>query len=348
LRYAYLITPSQAQEFAIPALTITATPGQASAPLTAQTPALTFSAQLPPGFKTGEPVLVAQGLRFSQRINRPDGELKVGDSLVRELTLEADGTQAMLLPKPPQRTPNGLSAYPAAPRVEPITDGRGGFTGGRRIDSISYRIDQAGSFSLPAIELTWWDSNSQQKRSASVPAVDFKAQNNSSYKTPFSLSADLAQLGQNRRLHLSGHWLWALVLLAGVALAYAARPWWRRGWASLQRRCEARRQARLNSAQYAWRQVPGQWQQQPRELSALYLWLHRRTGLHSFCELELPSAKPLLGLLNQGLVKTGQSAASWPVLEQALAPVHEALKTSGKAPAHALQPLNPRPARERS
>lgn len=68
MRYRYRITPTMAQSFNVPALTVQAQPGQASAPLSAQTTALTFQASLPPGFAPGENVLVAQGLRLTQAI----------------------------------------------------------------------------------------------------------------------------------------------------------------------------------------------------------------------------------------------------------------------------------------
>ncbi len=347
LRYAYLISPNQAQVFAIPALAITATPGQATAPITVHSLPLNFTAQLPPGFAAGEPVLVANALRLSQRIIRPDGELKVGDSLVRELTLEADGAQAMLLPPPVQKAVDGLSAFPAAPRIEPISDGRGGFTGGRRIDSISYRVDQSGNFTLPAIELNWWDNSSQQKRTVSVPAVDFKASANAGYKAPFSITADLATLGQNRRLHLTGYWLVAIAAVLMLLLIYTGRPWWRRARAAWQRQREARRLAWLASADYAWQQVPGQLQQQPPQLTALYQWLRRSAGFRTFVQVPLPPAKRLLGLLNQRYAQEGQSASIWPVSEPLLPELRSAVQPAQKPQRPALQPLNPRHAKDR-
>ena len=65
MRYSYLITPNLAQGFDIPALTVRATPGQATTELSAQSQPLHFTATQPPGFQPGEPVLVAQGLRFT-------------------------------------------------------------------------------------------------------------------------------------------------------------------------------------------------------------------------------------------------------------------------------------------
>src|SRR5437868_12464299 len=56
---------------------------------------LHFVAAQPPGFTPGEPVLVAQGLHFTQSIIQPATPLKVGDSLTRHLTLQAKD-QALL------------------------------------------------------------------------------------------------------------------------------------------------------------------------------------------------------------------------------------------------------------
>lgn len=343
LRYVYLITPNQAQTYSIPALTVSAQPGLATAALTAQSTALTFNAKLPPGFSPGQTVLVADALRFTQQIQQAEGGLKVGDTLVRELRLEADGAQAMLLPAPQLAKVEGLSLYPATPRIEALNDGRGQASGGRRIDTARYRIDQAGHFQLPAIEVQWWDSASQQKRSASVPAVSFEAQANGSYQTPFSISADLKALGQHSRLHLTRLWLVVALLLTIIAASVFAKPWCQRAHLAWQRRQQQRRDAWLASAEYAWKQVPEQLQKQPPELSALYLWLHRRTGLESFTQVPLAPAKALLGLLNQRYAARPGSAAIWPALEQALTGLQRSLKPTKKTVAHGLKPLNPHP-----
>lgn len=152
MRYSYLITPSLAQGFDIPALTVRATPAQASAPLSAQSQPLHFTAAQPPGFQAGEAVLVASGLRFSQQTFSSATPLKVGDSLTRQLTLQADGALAMSLPTPSMAEVSGLSRYPKAPQVSTLDDGRGHFNGGQRIDTVTYRIDTQGRYSLPAIK----------------------------------------------------------------------------------------------------------------------------------------------------------------------------------------------------
>ncbi|NWD51425.1 BatD family protein [Pseudomonas gingeri] len=215
LRYRYRITPQQAGEFVIPTLTIHATPGQASHELSAQIPTRHFSARLPPGFAPDETVLVASGLRLSQKIAYSSDPPTVGDSVTRELTLQADGTPGMALPAPVLKDVPGLSRYLKTPRISNLDDGRGNLDGGQRIDQANYRIDRPGHFQLPVVQLKWWDSGSRQARTLEVAAVSFDAVANAHYRPVFSVTEDVQALAHQGRIHLSRHWLaWGLAVLA--------------------------------------------------------------------------------------------------------------------------------------
>ncbi|MGE8188280.1 hypothetical protein [Pseudomonas sp. NPDC086278] len=338
MRYSYRITPNLAQGFDIPPLTVHATPGQANAPLSAQSQPLHFTAAQPPGFKPGEPVLVAQGLRFTQKIIPSATPLKVGDSLTRQLTLQADNAMAMSLPAPALGDVDGLSRYPKSPQISNLDDGRGNFNGGQRIDTVTYRIDKEGSHSLPAIELTWWDAGSQQTRTAQVPAVTFEAAANSTYKPVFSITEDLKKLGQQSRVHLGGHWLvLSALLLVVVLLGWFARPFVQRAYVAAQTRRRARHAAWLESADYAWRQIPGQIDGKPAQLSALYLWLRRsRMGL------KLSDLGPRLQtLLRACYGRTPTEDQALRQLKHSLATLHSQAKHRNAMRPSALRPLNP-------
>lgn len=338
MRYRYRITPNLAQGFDIPALTVRATPGQATTELSAQSQPLHFDAAQPPGFEPGEPVLVAQGLRFTQKIVNSATPLKVGDSVTRELTLQADGALAMSLPTPSLSDVNGLSRYPKAPQISNLGDGRGNFSSGQRIDTVTYRIDTDGSHSLPPISLKWWDAGTRQARTAHVPAVTFQATANSAYRPVFSITADLKKLGQPSRLYLSGHWLALIALLLAIAvLGWFTRPLLHRAYLAVQARRRARHAVWLASADYAWRQIPAQIDGQPAQLSALYLWARRRR-----MGLKLSALGPRL----QDFLRACYGSES--AKDQALRQFNESLATlnSQAAPnktpaAPALRPLNP-------
>ena len=338
MRYRYRITPNLAQGFDIPALTVRAMPGQASAPLSAQSQPLHFRATQPPGFQSGEPVLVAQGLRFTQTIVNSATPLKVGDSITRQLTLQADNALAMSLPAPSLDDVDGLSRYPKAAQISDLGDGRGHFNGGQRIDTATYRIDTEGRHHLPAIELKWWDASTGQTRMAQVPAVTFDARANSAYRPVFSITEDLKELGQQGRVHLSGHWLVLLALLVAVTLlGWFARPLVHRVYLQWQTRRRARRAAWLESADYAWRQIPRQIDGKPAQLSALYLWARRsRMGL------KLTNLGPRLQNLLRACYSRQPSAdQALRQLKQSLATLHSQAKRDTASAAPALRPLNP-------
>ncbi|CAI8892982.1 Protein BatD [Pseudomonas sp. IT-232MI5] len=337
LRYSYLITPNVARSFDIPALTVRATPGQATTEISAQSQPVQFSAAQPPGFKPGETPLVANGLRFTQSITHSATPLKVGDSITRQLTLQADGALAMALPIPMLGDVPGLSRYAKTPQVTALDDGRGDILGGQRIDSVSYRIDKAGSHTLPAIEVKWWDAGTRQSRTAQVPAVTFEAAAGTPYKAVFSISEDLKQLGQNR-LHFSTRWLWWLTLIvAVVGAAYLLRPAFNRARQQWQVRRQAQLRAWQQSPDFAWQQVNAQLQARPPQLSALYLWLRRsRLGL------KLVDAGPRLQGLLRGLYGRQPSTEQTLVqLRESLTTLHSQAEQQQAKPASALRPLNP-------
>jgi hypothetical protein len=338
LRYSYLITPNTAQGFDIPALTVRATPGQASRELSASSQPLRFTATQPPGFDVGEPVLVAQGLRLTQKTVNSATPLKVGDSITRELTLQADGALAMSLPTPPLGDVRGLSRYAKSPQVNTLSDGRGRFNGGQRIDTVTYRIDAEGHYSLPPIAVKWWDASARQIRTAQLPAIDFDAAANSAYKPVFSITEDLKTLGQANRLHLSRFALGLLALLAGlVLLGWLARPYVLRARLDCKARRQARRNAWLASADYAWQQIAPQLDSKPPQLSALYLWTRR-----SHKGLQLTGPGPRLQAFLRACYG-GESAKDQAVhqLKESLTTLQSQAKHNQESVASALRPLNP-------
>lgn len=340
MRYTYRITPTQAQDFVIAPFTVRATPGQASAELSAQTAALHFSASQPAGFSPGEHVLVAQGVRLTQTLIPSATPLKVGDSLTRELTLQADGPLGMALPAPALVAVDGLDRYLKTPQVGNLDDGRGSISGGQRIDRATYRIQREGRFSLPPVQVKWWDSRQHRAQVTQVPEYTFKASASSAAPPVFAIAEDLKRLGRGDSIRLSQRvlGLGLLVIVLGLGL-YLIRPWWQRARQAWQRRRRARQAAWLGSSAWAWRQVPGQLQQRPGQLGALYLWARRQ---------HLGLGLGALGSRLQHLLRAcyGREATPDPALDQlrqALPELHRHSASRAARPAqpYPLRPLNP-------
>lgn len=352
LRLTYLISPIQAQNFSIPALDFSLQLGQASAPVQVSSQALSFNAVASAGAEAQAPagnLLVAQQVRFSQQIEASATPLKVGDSLTRRLLVEADGAQAMLIAPAEFASIDGLKAYPLPPEVKPLSDGRGAVSGGQRRDSVSYVIEHAGSYQLPAMQVQWWDAAAGQLRSAEVPAVEFEAQANTTYRLPFDLQADLQRLGRGQHLQLSQL---SLLIITGLLLlavaAYLARP-----WLSQQRNnllsWQARRHASwLASEAYAWHQLQRAWRDTSLPLTPLYIWLQRSSGNANLRELgqQLPAAASQA--LEQALLACygapQAQAANTQQLRNSLPALRRALRKQARRKTPTLRPLNPPPA----
>ena len=350
LRYGYQITPQNAGEFTLPALDIQVQPGQGSGPVKITSQPLHFTAKAPAGVAAeGGQRLVASQVLMTQQLTASHEPLRVGDSVTRSLHITAENAQAMLIPAPDFAEVKGLRRYVQPPTVQALSDGRGGSSGGERMDAVTYVVGQAGDFQLPPIELHWWAADSGEKRTVSVPALELSAQAAAVYKAPFSISDDLRELGRHAQLRIARHWLLLAVLLAVlVGAGYAAHAWGAPLRTGVMNAIERRRQAWRESPGYAWRQVRSQLKGDPPQLGALYLWLRRTTGCR-----ELSTAVPdgsvrpgnsLLAFLRARYGRTDAQARSAPAqLIQALPEIHREMG-HGKPtslPAHALKPLNP-------
>ncbi|MCO7515168.1 hypothetical protein NJF44_07280 [Pseudomonas guariconensis] len=347
LRLSYQITPQQAKAFDIPALAIEVTPGQGSGPVKVYSQAQHFVARQPAGGGQGQH-LVARQVRFTQQLEYAHQPLRVGDSVTRRVQVQAEDAQAMLIPAPTFADIEGLRRYLQTPVVAPLSDGRGGVSGGRRDDAVTYVVTEAGHYRLPAIELKWWDAESGEARTATLPALELEASGPAAYQAPFSIRDDLRALGQGARVQVAGHWL----LIVTAALVVGVIGYLGRGWSQMPRdawrRWRARRrQAWLASAAYAWRQVPGQLAQQPPQLGALYLWLRRATGCREMNTglgaLPVAVSKCLLAFLRARYGVSPQDTATTSQLMEALPALRRAVDehTRPASPRHGLKKLNP-------
>lgn len=278
LRFAYQVTPLVAQRFEIPAMEFQVHPGQADSPVTVRSQPLSIIAKGLTGAADEAQHLVARNVTFTQEIERSHDPLREGDSVTRRLQMTAEGAQAMLMPSPQFAEINGLKRYVQTPKVTPLSDGRGGTTGGTREDSAIYVIAESGQLTLPAIELQWWDIDTGEARSVSVPEVELEAIEGT-YQAPFSINEDLRALGQTARVRISKHWLLlASLLVLGGVLAFVGRAWPRILLMRFRHWQRARHEAWLNSPEYAWKLARQQANASPLQLGGLYLWVRRTRG----------------------------------------------------------------------
>lgn len=161
IRRIYLIIPQVAGDYTLPpaaiSLSYAATPGQSTA-AAVTIPSAKFTAAAVPG-PVDARILVATDVGLSQSLDRNPAELKVGDSLVRTVSLFAEDTQAMMLPQPKFEAPKGVALYASTSKLEDNITDNGGNPDSKRTDRVTYVAGQEGTFSLPALTIDWFDTD---------------------------------------------------------------------------------------------------------------------------------------------------------------------------------------------
>lgn len=345
LRYTYLISAESAGAIQIPALSVTARLGPGGAPTTAESAPLSIEI-------TGEsgPAKIFGDLTVTQAFELAPDPMVQGGRITRSVTQRADGVQPMLLPPAPLEDVANFKRYPREPEVVTLTDGRGGFVGGQRIDRADYVAEEAGRFTLPPLTLHWTDGGSGVPQSRTLPGREVNIQAAPKAAPPFSLQEDLAKLRHGLRWSLPA---WVMPTLIGMALMllilWLGRTWWMRlgrSVAAAGRRGKARW---LASEPHYWLE----WRREARAgqpvLSACYRWTRRISG-----EVALRPAMASLEeqdrLLAENALRqiygTGEHKADWRARLAARSRVWRKAwrihKRSGQALPDELNPVNQR------
>lgn len=114
--------------------------------------------------------LAAEQLELKQQWSGDVQHMNVGEPLTRTLTLTAKGTTVGQLPKLYQATgSDDLKSYPDQPRLEEQKSPQGVVA--LREEKIAFIPSKAGIYTLPALEIPWFNVHSRQMETAKIPAV---------------------------------------------------------------------------------------------------------------------------------------------------------------------------------
>ena len=103
-------------------------------------------------------------------------KLKVGEPLTRTIQIEALGLTAEQLPKIEVEAPEGSKIYLDQPELQTSVDGS--LLHALKRQSLAFIPSQPGTFTLPAINIKWWDVVNSRQRQASLPELVIKVVNN--------------------------------------------------------------------------------------------------------------------------------------------------------------------------
>ena len=130
--------------------------------------AITLDVKPVPASFNGKHWLPAEQLVLNQGWSGDIDQMKAGEPLTRTLTLVAKGTTVGQLPElNTTNTNDQLKAYPDQPvlREQKKSDGLLAF----REEKIALIPSKAGSYTLPAIEIPWFNTNTQKMEIAKIP-----------------------------------------------------------------------------------------------------------------------------------------------------------------------------------
>lgn len=127
-----------------------------------------------PAAFSGDRWLPAASLNIQEQWSTDPALLKQGEAATRALTLEAGGLAASQLPAPANALPDSFKTYPDQPEFEEANDRRG-LVGTRR-EKMAVIPVEAGEFTLPAIRIPWWNTETDRPEVAELTARRVKVQ----------------------------------------------------------------------------------------------------------------------------------------------------------------------------
>ncbi|WP_025130047.1 BatD family protein [Pseudomonas sp. PH1b] len=230
----YAVYPQRSGPLQIPALTFSATLAnppndQESAPQTPRPGKLIHVASKalsldvmpkPASYPADTPWLPARELSLSESWSPEPDQPQVGDSLTRTLTLRAQGLSSAQLPPLPLAEVNGLRSYPDQPQLsnQHVEQGLLGI----REERQALVPTRTGLVELPALEVTWWNTQDNRLEVSSLPAHSLQVANNP------SLVVDTPAGTPQASVDNSELWPWQLsTLLLACTSLLGFGLWWR-------------------------------------------------------------------------------------------------------------------------
>jgi hypothetical protein len=128
-------------------------------------------------------------LMLSEEWQPNKNTFKVGDPITRIITLTARGLSEEQLPDISVTTPEGLTIYPDQPQLH--TKIRQNQLLAQKVQNFALVATKPGRYTLPAVTLYWWNTQTNRLQQASLPArtIDVLPSDNTVTSTPLNTTA---------------------------------------------------------------------------------------------------------------------------------------------------------------
>ncbi|NOT11807.1 MAG: protein BatD [Methylococcaceae bacterium] len=182
--------------------------------------AITLNVKPVPAEFTGKHWLSAEKLHLKQEWSGDIQQMKVGEPLTRTLTLLAQGTTVGKLPElNTAKTDDQLKAYPDQPVLQEQKKSEGIIA--FREEKIALIPSKSGDYTLPAIEIPWFNTKTQSMEIAKIPETTITAASvpGTSTITPAPQSKNEVAAAAATALHNAPQvsiniWLWVSIGMA--------------------------------------------------------------------------------------------------------------------------------------
>ena len=260
----YLVFPQGIGVIEVPAIEVSWADAEGRARV--RTEPLQLEARPPPDAGTRDYV-VADSVTLSESIDGNLEGLRVGDSVVRTITIDAAGTDAMMLPATSSPVSKGLAAYPDSPAMTTRID-RGRYKA-TRADTVTYVAEEWGFYELPPVEVRWFQPATGRWGTERIEARSFRARVN-------------PELGASAFGTLSSNARRALIAMLLLLFGGSAFRLWRGRAGKRGRRLRAWiREARSegpSERRLFWRVLRAAGRNRPTDtLNATYAWIAKRS-----------------------------------------------------------------------
>ncbi len=123
-----------------------------------------------PSSATGREWLPAQKVTLEETWRPDDNSAHAGEILTRHLRLSAEGLTAAQLPDLDalMSLPRGIKAYPDQAKLD--TSLQDGKVIGKREQDIALIATEPGTYEIPALHISWWDTKNDAQREVTLPA----------------------------------------------------------------------------------------------------------------------------------------------------------------------------------
>ena len=172
----YTIFPQQAGTLVIPAPVLTATVSSRSTmygrPISITTEDLSIEVKPIPASYPNIPWIATPSLKLFEQWEPEQSTINIGDSITRTIEFHLNNNEAALLGVIDHSDIPGLKIYPDKPQTEDHQSDKG--IQGTRVDKVAYVATKAGTVTVPELEVSWWNTETEQLQSTVLPARTFQ------------------------------------------------------------------------------------------------------------------------------------------------------------------------------